>query len=79
VHDDAYARVQVRFRRTFNGIVDLGDLLKVQRIGDAQDTHALRMTGLLEVLFEGSTAPVGGVTANLTLVFDTEHAKGECY
>ena len=46
---------------------DLSDVLEVNRVWDSEALHAVSVSPLLEVLLEGTPAPVAGTTANLTL------------
>jgi len=58
--------------RTILSILDLGDLVEVLRVGDAQTSHAVGVPPLLEVPLERSPALVGLVAADLALVHDPQ-------
>ena len=49
------------------GMLDLCDVFEVDRVGDAEALHLVGVAPLLEMLFEGATAPVAGTPADLTL------------
>lgn len=53
-------------------IVDGGDVLEVDRVGDLQALHPISVSPLLEVHLEGTSSPVAIVPANLAFVFDPQ-------
>ena len=50
-------------------MLNLSYILEVNRIWDPKTFHLVGVAPLLKVLLEGSPAPVGGPTADLTLEF----------
>lgn len=54
------------------GIIDRGDILEVDGIGDLEAFHAVGVTPLLEMHLEGTTAPVTVVATDLTFVLYTQ-------
>eukprot|EP00128_Syssomonas_multiformis_P007116 Colp12_sorted_trinity150504_noHs@20524 len=55
-----------------NGVLYRGHVLEVQRVGDLQQPHPVRVPPLLEVALEGLRPLVGGVAADLALVLHVE-------
>ena len=53
-------------------VVDGGDVLEVDGVGDLEAFHAVGVAPLLEVHLEGPAAPVAVVAADLALVLDAQ-------
>jgi hypothetical protein len=54
------------------GIVDGGDILEVDGVGDLQALHSIGVPPLLKMHLECPSTPVTVVSANLALIFDAK-------
>lgn len=57
------------------GVGDLGDLVELLAVVDAETLEAVVVAPLAEVLLKGAATPIRHVTADLALVLDTETVK----
>lgn len=56
-------------------IIDGGDVLEMNGVGDLQAFHAISVPPFLEVHLEGSPAPVAIVATDLALILDSQSVK----
>lgn len=61
----------------FEGMFNLSDVLEVDSVGDSEALHLVGVAPLLEMLLEGTAAPVARPTTNLTLELLAEAVQFE--